>query len=181
VGSDWQAAGGVPSSTTYMASHRMQRHSVITSDGAIHIIVNTGTPSSYNGSAQTGTLQLYSSSDHGTTWVNTYTFPGTETSQQPGNYTVSTDDVALRTDRAGNQFLDVAYDQETAGGAAANALMFTELLYRSNASRTNTWRLAPNSSYSQMVNNPSYSATTFTRSPRSPRIKTAISGSRIWS
>jgi hypothetical protein len=97
-----------------MASHRMQRHSVITSDNAIHIIVNTGTLSSYNGGSQTGTLQLYTSTDNGGSWVNTYTLVGTETLNTTNN-TVSTDDVALRTDNAGNQFLDIAYDTESGG------------------------------------------------------------------
>lgn len=131
VGSDWGAA---TSTNSYMASHREQRHSVVTSDNAIHIIVNTGTQASYNGGPQTGTLQLYSSTNNGGTWVNTYTLVGTETLQS--NKTVSTDDVALRTDGAGNQFLDIAYDTETGGG---NALMFTELRYRPGLSLVNRW------------------------------------------
>ena len=103
MGYDWGSGppggtGGVPSSTTYMASHRMQRHSVITSDGAIHIIVNTGTPGSYITGGSPGTLQLYSSPDNGVHWYNTFTFPGTQTflPSPSGNNTVSTDDVALR-------------------------------------------------------------------------------------
>lgn len=78
AGSDWGAPNGT-SFTLYMASHRMQRHSVMTSDGAIHIIVDTGTQSSYNGGSQTGTLQLYSSANNGGSWVNTNTLVGTQT------------------------------------------------------------------------------------------------------
>ncbi|HEY5102799.1 MAG TPA: hypothetical protein VII70_08445 [Steroidobacteraceae bacterium] len=102
----------------------------------MHIIVNTG--------ATTGALQLYSSPNNGVSWYNTYTLVGTQTLQ--ANYTVSTDDVALRTDEGGNQYLDIAYDQETAEGGV-NALMFTELAYTPppNAMSAPSW--APTARY----------------------------------
>lgn len=160
LGYDWHngspgGTGGIVSSTNYMASHRFQRHSVVTSDGAIHIIVNTGLTA---GNA----LQLFSSPDNGTTWYPTYTFVGTETLQ--ANYTVSTDDVALRTDAAGNQYLEVAYDQEPAGGA--NALMFTELVYTPPANATSPPSWAPAAKYfPQTVISSSSSPPTFYQQP----------------
>jgi hypothetical protein len=43
----------------YMIAHRMERHSIVTSDGAIHVVVNNGT-----------NLELYTSSDYGVHWTN---------------------------------------------------------------------------------------------------------------
>jgi len=149
AGSDWGAPNGT-SFTLYMASHRMQRHSVMTSDGAIHIIVDTGTQSSYNGGSQTGTLQLYSSANNGGSWVNTNTLVGTQTLNTTNN-TVSTDDVALRTDGAGNQYLDIAYDTEAGG----NALMFTELRYRPGLSLAKRWTTSTLASYPLTINSSS--------------------------
>jgi hypothetical protein len=56
--------GSTLSSTAFMIAHRMERHSMVTGDGAIHIIVN-------NGSTTTGqdALQLYSSIDGGANWT----------------------------------------------------------------------------------------------------------------
>jgi len=115
-----------------MASHRHQRHSVVTSDGAIHIIVNTG----ISGTA----LQLYTSTDNGKTWNLTFTFTGTVGGNSAINGPVSTDDVNLVTGTAAqvgvdmgpdvstHQFLQVAYDVDPP--AATAALMYTVLLYR---------------------------------------------------
>jgi hypothetical protein len=105
TGYDWQAGmmggtGGNISYTSYMASHREQHHSAVTSDGAIHIIVNTGV----NGAA----LQLYSSFDNGSTWCAPIpAFSGTATGDSATNSTVSTDDVVLVT-VGGTEYLQVA-------------------------------------------------------------------------
>lgn len=122
VGSDWYSAtSGTQSTTTYMASHRFQRHSVVTKDGAFHIIVDTG---SQNGNA----LQLYSNANplNGGSWYLSHTFLNTETYQNTTNKTVSTDDVSLRQDPAGTEYMDVVFDTEANG---TNALMFTEMVY----------------------------------------------------
>jgi hypothetical protein len=47
--------------------------------------------------------------------------------------------------------LDVAYDQETAGGATYNALVFTELIYKSNTTPATTWKQRTGLGYPQYV------------------------------
>jgi hypothetical protein len=137
-GYDWAAGppdggtDGATSMTMFMASHRFQRHSVVTSDGAIHIVVNKG----INGTMYTGALQIYTSIDNGTTWTKTHEFPGTST-YQTSTGAVSTDDVYLvtATGEGGTQYqyLEVAYDRDAASGDEAG-LLYTELLYQSSPS-----------------------------------------------
>ena len=163
VGYDWGAPGGT-STTSYMESHRFQRHSVVTSDGYIHIIVNTGTVqtvSTGSGTA-TGALILYTSANNGGTWYPSYVFSGTVGSQPNG--AVSTDDVHLVTNGTG-QYLEVAYDQEAVSGVTGvvNAVIFTELAYSpSNAQPATrpTWTVM--SGYPQTVTPiPNTSGTTY--------------------
>jgi hypothetical protein len=48
MGCDWTATvsgcagGGITSTAGFMLAHRMERHSLVTSDGSIHVIINTG-------------------------------------------------------------------------------------------------------------------------------------------
>ena len=128
TGVDW---GGTTSTTSYMASHRFQRHSVVTSEGAIHIIVNTGLVS---GSSSTGALELWTNS--GSSWSRAKTFYYSVGYQS--NNTVSTDDVNL-VEVSGTQYLQVAYDVQgvpLSGGGTGNAVMYTVLSYNPTS---HTW------------------------------------------
>jgi hypothetical protein len=141
-GYDW---GAEYSSTTLMASHRFQRHSAVTNDGAIHIVVNAG-----QAGAQTGALQLYTNTTNGTTWNTspTWVFPYTVGLQTDG--AVSTDDVNVVTAESGDQqWLQVAYDEEAASGGTnvPNALMYTVLAYNPTS---HSWTQNPNL-YPEMI------------------------------
>ena len=76
-GSDWCdfngtscAAGGTLSASAFMIAHRTERHSMVTSDGAIHVIVNTGSDVSLaTSSPATDGLQLYTSTNGGISWT----------------------------------------------------------------------------------------------------------------
>ncbi len=149
-GYDWSANGGVTSTTSYMESHRFQRHSVVTSDGYIHIIVNTGAPTTIPGSSNSGALEMLTSPNNGLNWYPTFIFPGTVGSQSI-NLTVSTDDIRLVTTGMG-QYLQVAYDVQGVGSGNTNAVMFTELSYTASLpvpNASNTW--APMTGYPQSV------------------------------
>jgi hypothetical protein len=67
----------------YMVAHRTQRHSIVTSDGATHVIVNNGT-----------TLQLYTSIDSGRDWtLYTVKNDGVDIFANTNDY--STSDIAI--------------------------------------------------------------------------------------
>jgi hypothetical protein len=74
-GSDWCewsgtacTTGGTLSSDPFMIAHRPERHSMVTYDGAIHVIVNTGLPGP-SIFPSTDALQLWTLAPGATTWT----------------------------------------------------------------------------------------------------------------
>lgn len=113
-GCDWVtgaptcAGGGTLSTAGFMVAHRMERHSLVTSDGAIHLIINTG-----QGPAPTGpgALVMYTSLDNGNSWnPKTLNYGGsnilaytTGTNPSNGNLNSTSDVATLPPSASGSQ------------------------------------------------------------------------------
>lgn len=132
-------ASGGTSPTSYMVSHRFQRHSVfISSDNSFHVLVNKGTTDN--------ALQILTSTNSGSTWASKYSFAGTTTGNASINGLVSTDDVLLGPTVSGVTTMYVVYDVDAAAGSYTPALKFAKMLYTSS---THTWAMA--SGYPQTI------------------------------
>lgn len=90
------------STTKRMISYRNQSHSWQTRDGAIHLMVNTGTVTGGSG------MMLYSSFDQGSTWTPMFSLPQTDAS--------STSDGMLGTAAANSNVLQLVYSTTNTGG-----------------------------------------------------------------
>ena len=104
------------STTKRMISYRNQNHSWQTSDGAIHLMVNTGSAG--------GALTLYSSFDNGATYVPEFTLPNTDGT--------STSDGILGNAIANSNLLQLVYGTQTSSGE----ILYVAALY--NAA-TQSW------------------------------------------
>lgn len=136
-GCDW-ATGVVPSnpcsevstpntsSTSYMLSHRFQRHSawLNNTDGTIFVIANMGTTDN--------ALQLFMSNDRGATWTSLYSFAGTTTGNSASNGLVSTDDIAVQDIGSGSYQIYVVYDVDAAAGSYTPAVKYSKFTYVSS-------------------------------------------------
>lgn len=111
---------GIVSTTSYTISHRDQRHSWQTSDGAMHIFANVGTTPTNQ------SLVLYSTFDGGVTWTPMLTLPNSD-----GDSTV---DGIMGSGGSGQPMLQLVY--QTVQGSS---IVYATATYSAS---TQSWTLA---------------------------------------
>lgn len=127
----------ISGNSSFMVSHRDQRQSWQTADGAIHILVNVGTIAS---GASGSSLAMYSSFDGGATWNLMFTLADTHGSPTSDGFltTPATND--------SSQVLDFVYSSAQTGTANAD-VVFATATYEP---LTQSW-IAPQPPYPQTI------------------------------